>query len=119
MRKLFFPSCEARFLNKEKIVDALKKIAGRMAEKPNVRGVYLFGSLVEGVYTPKSDADILVVLKADERNPRDRIPEYLRYFLDAPIPVDVFPFTEKEIAKNPFLSGAIRKGINLLKCDDT
>ena len=115
MRKLFSPSCEARFLDKGEALDALRKIAGRLEEKRNVKGVYLFGSLAEGAYTPKSDADILVVLKADERIPRDRIPEYLSYFLDAPIPVDVFPFTEEEINRNPFLSRALRKGIDLLK----
>lgn len=117
MRRLFSPSCEARFLDKSKLVEDLKEIARRLAKKPVVEGVYLFGSLVEESYTPRSDADILVVLQADERNPRDRIPEYLNYFLDAPIPVDIFPFTIEEIKDNPFLSRALRKSINLLKDD--
>lgn len=114
MRRLFSPSCEARFLDREEIVKSLKKITERLRKNRNVKGVYLFGSLAEGTYTPKSDADILVVLGRDRRPPRDRIPEFLEVFLEAPIPVDVFPFTREEIDESGFLRNALERGINLL-----
>jgi predicted nucleotidyltransferase len=66
--------------------------------------VILFGSLVRGNYAPGSDADILIELSDDERNWRERIPEYLQAFSGCPIPVEVFPFTEAEVRS------AIEKG---------
>lgn len=79
----------------------------------------LFGSLATGRATSRSDADLLIVLRAHPDPARERIPEYLAAFLDAPVPVDVFPFTADEIAMrrargNRFLETAEREGVDLL-----
>ena len=41
----------------------------------------------------------MVVLSDHPDPPRERIPEYLMAFRGAPVPVDVFPFTDGEIAR--------------------
>ena len=62
---------------------------------PEIEEVHLFGSLARGDMTPRSDADLLVILREASDPPRDRIPRYLPDH--TPVPVDVFPFTRAEI----------------------
>jgi predicted nucleotidyltransferase len=70
-----------------------------VASRTDVESVYLFGSLARDRHAPGSDADLLVVLAEDKRRLIDRVPEFLRAFLRAPVPVDVFPFTAQELAR--------------------
>jgi predicted nucleotidyltransferase len=115
MPSVFFPSSKTRFVNKEEVVGQLKLLARQSAKRnPNIKGIYLFGSFAKDQYTIHSDADLLIVLSLDARIPRDRIPEFLLDFADAPIPVDVFPFTVEEIRINPFLQKTQATGIMLL-----
>jgi len=104
-------------LNKEKILIQLKtKISDFAKDKPEIKKVILFGSLVKGNYTPFSDADIIIVLYDNTEvstKIRDRIPDY--YIDDMPIPTDVFPYKEKELEKKIsegsfFIKDAINKG---------
>ena len=77
---------------------SLRTISKRvLRENSNVLQVALFGSLATGQCVPGSDADVLVVLKEDDRRFMDRIPEFARIFLEAPISADIFPYTEREI----------------------
>ncbi len=74
----------------------------------NVLGIYLFGLLIKNTYVPGSDADILIVLEKDDRRFIDRMPKFLRYFLNVPVATDVFPYTKQEIQRmiadqNPFM----------------
>jgi predicted nucleotidyltransferase len=90
-------SVKVRFVNAPEIIEVLKSISGHILQRDeNVLGIYLFGSLSDDTYVPGSDADILIVLKDDERRFIDRIPEFLRYFLTASVATDVFPYTRKE-----------------------
>lgn len=95
-----------RFLNKDLAISELKKRAERIKTKDkNIREISLFGSLSREDFSRFSDADILIILEKDQRERIvDRIPEYLKLFLDAPMPVDIFPYTEKEI-KNLLAEG--------------
>lgn len=61
--------------------------------------VALFGSLVKGDYGPGSDADVLVILRRDERRFIDRQDEFLIHFSGVGVPVDVFPYTLEEIER--------------------
>jgi len=94
-------SVARRFPERSEILESLRAIALRLlAEDPMVDSVELFGSLTRGNHGVRSDADVLVRLK-DPRSdrPTDRIPTYLASFLDAPVPVDVFPFTVGELRR--------------------
>jgi predicted nucleotidyltransferase len=80
----------------------------------------LFGSLVRGIPTPRSDADILVILKASEiERPRDRVPQVLAAMSPLPCPVDLFVWTAEELqhaakAAMPLAREALEHGVDLL-----
>jgi predicted nucleotidyltransferase len=100
MPRIFFPSSKPRFVNKEEVVLSIKKLAIKVAKKnKNVKEIYLFGSFPKGDYGIYSDADILVVVKEDERRMIDRLDEYLLAFSDASVPVDVLVYTEEELSR--------------------
>ncbi|MDZ7311690.1 MAG: nucleotidyltransferase domain-containing protein [candidate division KSB1 bacterium] len=96
----------------------LHHTAQRLKQHTNVDKVYLFGSFVRGDYRPGSDADIAIVLKQDHRRLIDRIPEYLDYFADVEVPIDVFPYTLAEVeqmkaSNNPFWREIMVTGVEL------
>jgi len=82
-------------------------------KNPNVKKIILFGSLAEKRAVPGSDADILIILKHDNKRFIDRIKEWLEEF-KIDFPIEVFPYTEKEI-ENPIAKKALKKGIVLFE----
>ena len=105
---------KARFLDKGRTLRKLSGIAARIKKKnPNVNKIILFGSLVSNEYTLRSDADIVIILKKDSARFIDRIPKFLLLFADAPVPVDVFPYTEEESKTVPLAKKALANGIVL------
>lgn len=61
--------------------------------------INLFGSLARGDYAPGSDADVFILVEEDGQKPFDRIPRFLRLFLDSPIGTDVLAYTPSEVEK--------------------
>jgi predicted nucleotidyltransferase len=90
------------------------------ARQGGIRRAILFGSLTSGIPTPRSDADLLIVLAAsDEPQPRDRVPALLAAMSPLPCPIDLFVLTEQELelARNrdePLVREALAHGIDLL-----
>ncbi len=87
-------------------------------ENPNVVAVVLFGSLARGTATPGSDADLLVVLRADERRMLDRIPEFTKPFESPGLSVQALPWTEAELQHrrerdDPFAREVLETGVVL------
>ncbi len=106
------------FVDAHLIKRQLKKAAENLKQDLNVVKVLLFGSLVRGNYGPSSDADICILLKEDSRKILDRIPDFLDYFLEVDIGVDVFPYTLEEFARmeksgNFFIREIIKTGMEL------
>jgi len=89
-------SVKVFWLKQEELVEEIRNAARRLGESDeNVLEVVLFGSLAERKAVPGSDADILVLLKEDERGFMDRVAVWREKFsLD--FPTEVFPYTEKE-----------------------
>ena len=121
MRSRSSSSAGATYLDRDARVDALRGCARRAAARiPSIRRVVLFGSLVRGIPTPRSDADLLVVLERSEHGePRDRVPEMLRALLPLPCPVDLFVLTVDELGRHqaeahPLLREALAHGRDLL-----
>jgi predicted nucleotidyltransferase len=83
-----------RFLDREAVPAAIQAAAARAAACPGVLAIYLFGSFASGVPTPRSDADLLVVITddADREGVRDCCLEAFR-----PVPVDLFVWTDSEV----------------------
>ena len=114
MRKRLLSMQKTRFLDKNKTVLSLKRIAEKIrSSQPDVKKIVLFGSLTRGNYTGSSDADILILLEKSEKRFLDRIPEFLLLFADAPIATDVFPYTTEEACVNGFAQRALRDGLVL------
>jgi len=80
----------------------------------------LFGSLAGGSPTPRSDADILVIVETAERRRRDRLPEILSAMSPLPCPVDLHVMTVEEFASarergEPLVREALKNGFDLLQ----
>lgn len=120
MRAPFSISVAAIYLDREAVLDALRTAASRaMTERPDIEQVILFGSFVSGKATPRSDVDLLIVLR-HSRHPRriDRIPEMSRLFDSVPVAVDILPVTREELDQelasgNRFISRALQTGVVL------
>jgi predicted nucleotidyltransferase len=101
------------WLKRKELIDELRRVAEEVGRNDRkVVKIVLFGSLAEGRAVPGSDADVLVLLKEDERRFMDRIPEYLDKF-SIDFPVDVFPYTLNEV--NPLVEEALKKGLVLFE----
>jgi predicted nucleotidyltransferase len=114
-------SAGANYVNKTQRIEELRRSAASARERiPTIRRVILFGSLVSGNPTPRSDADILVIVETSAYDhPRDRVPEMLRAFSPLPCSIDLFVLTSAEFEryqkeKSPLLLEATSSGTDLL-----
>ena len=109
-------SAETSFLDGKTAIAYLRRAAEKLLqEHEQVREVLLFGSLAQGNYAPGSDADLLMVLEQDDRSLLERIAEFLGAFLEAPLPVEMFPFTQAEMQRNHFAQSCFRQGVSLAR----
>jgi predicted nucleotidyltransferase len=105
---------KAKFLNRNSVIEKLRKIAVRTASRDkNIKKIVLFGSLASDTHTGTSDADLLIILKESSHRMLDRIPDLMLHFVKAPVPVDIIAYTENEVDAIPFAQRAIREGIEL------
>ena len=87
-------SAEIRFIDREQVIRDLRRaVAEARSRYPEIRKVFLFGSLVNGTWTADSDADLIVVVG---KNFADFF-ESCRYqiYTDS-IPVDSLVYSETE-----------------------
>ena len=118
MHKKSCNSVKVSYLKSEDVLPRLRQAVARLKQNPNVLRVYLFGSFVKGNQTPGSDADVSIILKEDKRRIMDRIPEYLDYFSEVGVAVDVFPYTVAETERmkasnNSMLREILTSGVEL------
>lgn len=84
------------FADKPRVMRELRDWAARlMRERSDVEKVGLFGSYATDTYGPRSDADLVIVLRSADKPFRDRIPEFLPDGVS--VPCDVFPYTAAEL----------------------
>lgn len=102
------------WLEQDRLIAEIYKLAREIGkEDENILKIILFGSLAERRGVPGSDADILIILKRDDRPFRDRFADGQEKFsLD--FPVEIFPFTENEL-DNPIAIEAMKKGLTLFE----
>lgn len=99
MRKPSSSTAAVTFLDRDAVVASLTAAAADLVRQDrNVGAVVLFGSLASGTPTPSSDADLLIVLRHDDRRMIDRIPDYSKAFESAGVGIQVLPWTERELA---------------------
>ncbi len=85
---------------------------------PSIERVVLFGSMVAGIPTPRSDADLLIILIDSPDSRADRIPGVLRALSPLPCPVDLFVLTADEFERareeqDPLVREALAHGLDL------
>ncbi len=99
MRDGFTYFASSRFVQREVVLEALRRCAERLrAESPAVVAVYLFGSFATGTATPRSDADIVVEIGEENSSLRDAIWEQaIGIFAEAPVPAEVFVKSTREL----------------------
>ena len=114
-------SVGATYLDKPRRIDELRQAARRARTRvPSIERMILFGSFAAGTPTPRSDADILVVVDTStERASRDRVPALLQAMSPLPCPVDLFVLTNDELARaqreaDALVREALASGIELL-----
>jgi predicted nucleotidyltransferase len=119
MPKPFTTFAVTRFVNRDVVLSRLKDCARRLAEEIPGAEVRLFGSYAVGTPTPKSDADIAVVVPDDCLVPPARAKDLAEtVFLEAPVPVEIFVLTRTALAAGRktgvSLAGTVaRTGISL------
>ncbi len=114
-------SAGATYLDKAGRIEELRQAARRAASRlPSIQQMILFGSLAAGIPTPRSDADILVVVETSEHSQaRDRVPELLSAMAPLPCPVDLLVLTRDEFERArredvPLVREALAGGFELL-----
>jgi predicted nucleotidyltransferase len=97
----------------------LEAVVERLRERFKVFGAVLFGSRARGDYKPWSDYDVLVV-GAFDKPYLERLKEVLDAVGDAPILVELHPYTLEEAVDmlmrgNPIIVNALSEGVVLHK----
>jgi predicted nucleotidyltransferase len=118
MRTEYFGSVKVTYFEKEKVWKALDDLAARLErERPEVRKLLVFGSLVRDEAVPGSDVDLLLIVEPTEVPFLDRALDYRPEGF--PVGLDIFVYTEAEVEKmlgegNWFLKRAFSEGRVLL-----
>lgn len=109
-----YGSVKVFWLDRERAIENLREGAKRLGSaKPEALSVRLFGSLAEGRAVPGSDADVLVLLNSSRTRFLDRPLEYLPYFSDCGIGVDLFCYTPDEAKAVPLARAALARALIL------
>jgi uncharacterized protein len=84
-------------IDRSAVTAAVERWAAEVRERhAEVRRIVWLGSWVTGRPTPGSDVDLCLILTASDKPRRDRVPDYLP--LGFPVGMDLFPYTEAELA---------------------
>jgi predicted nucleotidyltransferase len=118
-------SAGAIYLDKEARLSDLRAAARRaQSSDPSIVRIILFGSFAAGIPTPRSHADILVVVhdgaKDGESAGRAQVPEILAAMSPLPCPLDLVVVTEGQLERArrqgaPLVREALGHGIDLLE----
>jgi len=115
VRKESFGSVTVFWLDRDEVVSRLRECARRLvAARPEVAGVYLFGSLAEGRAVPGSDGDVLVLLASSETRWLDRPLAFSPHFDGCGVGVELFCYTQEEATRVPLARRALERGVDLL-----
>lgn len=111
MRKESYGSVTIYWLDREAAKQQAKRAAQKLVEaRPEVIAVYLFGSLAKNKAGPRSDVDILVVLReTDIPVWFKRSPTYGEYFdEEVELPTELFCFTLEELPRKAVARHALQ-----------
>jgi hypothetical protein len=109
VREESYGSVRIFWLDREAALQQIRTAATRLVqERPEVVAVYLFGSLAKDRATPRSDADLLIVLRYSPIACWfERGCEYGDYFDEVEMPCELFCYTLDELPKVPLARNAM------------
>ena len=110
-------SVKVFWLDRNLLKSRIRRAARNLSrDHEEVVRVVLFGSVASDRALPSSDADILVVVRDIDLPFIDRAGRFRDHFADIGVGVDLFVYTEQEIAAGtiPLAATALRTGIDLL-----
>ncbi len=116
VREESYGSVRIFWLDREAAIRQLRAAAARLLrERPEVMAVYLFGSLAKDRATPRSDADLLIVLRSSPiARWFERGCEYGDYFDEVEMPCELFCYTLDELPKVPLARNALKHAMLLV-----
>lgn len=94
MQGTYSTFAEVRFIDRERVLEDLRRVAARArALHPEIRRVFLIGSLARGDWTAESDADLVVVVDREFSDVLERS----RYQIHVrAIPTDTLVYSQGE-----------------------
>ena len=99
IRKQSCGSVKVFWLDRNLLKSRIRQAARNLSrEHEAVVRVVLFGSVANDRALPSSDADILVVVRTSDLPFIDRASQFRDYFSDIGVGVDLFVYTEQEVA---------------------
>jgi len=116
IQKQSYGSVKVFWLDRSLLMSRITRAARNLTgQHEAVVRVVLFGSVASDRAVPSSDADLLVVVRASDIPFLDRAARFREYFQDLGVGVDLFVYTEREVATGniPIASRALRTGIVL------
>ena len=122
IQKRSYGSVKVFWLDRNLLKSRIRRAAGNLSRNDEeVVRVVLFGSVATGRALPSSDADILIVVRDSDLPFIDRASRFREYFAGIGVGVDLFVYTEQELAAGtiPLAANALRTGIDLFQANDT
>jgi len=111
MPSVFTTFATSRFVDQDAVVTELRGLARSLAaSRPEVKAIYLFGSFATRTATPRSDADIAVVIADEAADVRAEVEgAAFDCFLAAPVPADLFVLSTTAAQGEHGVAGAVRR----------
>ena len=122
IRKQSYGSVKVFWLDRNLLKSRIQRAAKNLSrEHDAVVRVVLFGSVASDRAVPSSDADILVVVRDSDLPFIDRAGRFRDYFSDIGVGVDLFVYTEQEVAAGtiPLAANALRTGIEFFPSESS
>jgi len=116
IRKTSSGSATIFWLDREALLANIRQAAERLSrDRPEVSTIVLFGSAASGRAVPGSDADVMIVARNLDVRPLDRPLVYIPYFEGVGVGVELFVYTQEELARSvPGIArAAFRRGLTL------
>lgn len=119
VRKESYGSVTIYWLDREAARQQIQAAAQQLvAERPEVVAVYLFGSLARNKATPRSDADILIVLRESNQPVWfKRAIDYFPYFDSVEMPTELFCYTLDELPHKAVARNALQYAVLMAGTD--
>ena len=96
--KKLFNGVEVLSIKIAELKSALREIALRIVrDRQELKRMILFGSFVNGDFTPHSDVDIALIVSGTDKFFIERPDDFWEYFKEIPLDVNLLVYTEKEV----------------------